>query len=203
MSLNSEIIDIVFPPCGIGGTSLWEEETATVLKTLASESYEGVRLPAGTASLPGVKIGSQESGFSAYSSQMDIVVAGTRQFYFKNGYLYSQNSNGCAIRNIGGGNSTPTLIPYKSFASTGVGGANDVVSLISGNKTIIKAEYDSGPKITFPYTDGSVEGTISVNSSGDMTFSATGDVIFIPPTSDPGVAGAIWNNSGTLAISAG
>ena len=26
---------------------------------------------------------------------------------------------------------------------------------------------------------------------------------FIPPTSDPLVAGAIWNNSGTLAISVG
>ena len=27
--------------------------------------------------------------------------------------------------------------------------------------------------------------------------------IFIPPSADPAVAGAIWNNSGTLAISAG
>lgn len=27
--------------------------------------------------------------------------------------------------------------------------------------------------------------------------------IFIPPTTDPGVSGAVWNNAGTLVLSAG
>ena len=31
----------------------------------------------------------------------------------------------------------------------------------------------------------------------------TGDSTIIPPTSDPGVSGALWNNNGTLSISAG
>ena len=33
--------------------------------------------------------------------------------------------------------------------------------------------------------------------------STTGKTMIIPPTSDPGVAGALWNNGGTLSISAG
>ncbi len=33
--------------------------------------------------------------------------------------------------------------------------------------------------------------------------STTGKTMILPPTTDPGVAGALWNNAGTLAISAG
>jgi hypothetical protein len=31
----------------------------------------------------------------------------------------------------------------------------------------------------------------------------TGELIFIVPTTDPGITGALWNNAGTLSISAG
>ena len=31
----------------------------------------------------------------------------------------------------------------------------------------------------------------------------TGKTTIIPPTSNPGIAGALWNNNGTLSISAG
>jgi len=48
--------------------------------------------------------------------------------------------------------------------------------------------------------NASVGGTLDV--TGAATLSSTANVIVIP-TSDPSVAGAIWNNSGTLAISAG
>ena len=48
--------------------------------------------------------------------------------------------------------------------------------------------------------------TITASSTlgvtGNATLSGTANVIIIP-TSDPSVAGAIWNNGGTLAISAG
>lgn len=37
---------------------------------------------------------------------------------------------------------------------------------------------------------------------GTVTATGTTNVIVLP-TSDPGVAGAIWNNAGTVAISAG
>ncbi len=49
-------------------------------------------------------------------------------------------------------------------------------------------------------TNASVGGTLTV--TGAATLSSAANVIVIP-TSDPGVAGAIWNNAGTLAVSAG
>lgn len=41
-----------------------------------------------------------------------------------------------------------------------------------------------------------------VTTTADVSMTGTANVIVIP-TSDPGVAGAIWNNAGTLAVSAG
>ena len=38
--------------------------------------------------------------------------------------------------------------------------------------------------------------------AGDLDAQGTANIIVIP-TSDPGVAGAIWNNGGTLSVSAG
>jgi len=42
----------------------------------------------------------------------------------------------------------------------------------------------------------------AVTTTADVSMTGTANVIVIP-TSDPGVAGAIWNNAGTLAVSAG
>ena len=47
---------------------------------------------------------------------------------------------------------------------------------------------------------GVVSGELAV--TGDSDLLGTANVIIIP-TSDPGVAGAIWNNAGTLSVSAG
>jgi hypothetical protein len=44
--------------------------------------------------------------------------------------------------------------------------------------------------------------TATVTATGNVTATGTANVIVIP-TSDPGVAGAIWNDGGTLSISAG
>jgi hypothetical protein len=52
---------------------------------------------------------------------------------------------------------------------------------------------------------GDVTGAVAattITASGNATLSGTANVIIIP-TVDPEVAGAIWNNGGTLAISAG
>ena len=49
-------------------------------------------------------------------------------------------------------------------------------------------------------TNATVTGTLSV--TGAATLSSTENVIVIP-TSDPAVAGAIWNDGGTLSVSAG
>jgi hypothetical protein len=59
-------------------------------------------------------------------------------------------------------------------------------------------------------TKNATTGAITVNTTvgtnvtvgGDLDAQGTANVIVIP-TSDPAVAGAIWNNAGTLSISAG
>ena len=51
---------------------------------------------------------------------------------------------------------------------------------------------------------GDVTGAVvatTITASSNATLSGTANVIIIP-TSDPGVTGAIWNNGGTLAVSA-
>ena len=59
----------------------------------------------------------------------------------------------------------------------------------------------SGPVVSTNGFQGAVTAT-TVTATGNVTATGTANVIVIP-TSDPGVAGAIWNNSGTFAISAG
>jgi hypothetical protein len=63
----------------------------------------------------------------------------------------------------------------------------------------------TGPVVSPGGFVGPVTGAVTattVSASGNATLSGTANVIIIP-TSDPGVAGAIWNNAGTLAVSAG
>ena len=63
----------------------------------------------------------------------------------------------------------------------------------------------SGPVRSDNGFQGNVTGNVTattISASGNATLSGTANVIIIP-TVDPAVAGAIWNNSGTLAISAG
>ena len=69
----------------------------------------------------------------------------------------------------------------------------------------------SGPVVSTNGFSGAITGavvatTITASSTlgvtGDADLLGTANVIIIP-TSDPGVAGAIWNNAGTLAVSAG
>ena len=59
----------------------------------------------------------------------------------------------------------------------------------------------SGPVVSDNGFQGAVTAT-TINASGNVTLSGTANVIIIP-TADPGVAGAIWNDNGTLSVSAG
>lgn len=43
----------------------------------------------------------------------------------------------------------------------------------------------------------------SLTTAGQIYVTPTGTVIIILPTSDPGVAGALWNNAGSVAVSLG
>lgn len=47
-------------------------------------------------------------------------------------------------------------------------------------------------------------GAVGLNGSGDLTINFDGNVIITGlPTANPVVAGALWNDSGTLKVSAG
>ena len=59
----------------------------------------------------------------------------------------------------------------------------------------------SGPVVSTNGFSGAVTAT-TVTASGNATLSGTANVIIIP-TSDPGVAGAIWYDVDTLKVSTG
>ena len=63
----------------------------------------------------------------------------------------------------------------------------------------------SGPVTSTNGFVGTVTGDVTattITASGDSDLLGTANVIVLP-TSDPGVAGAVWNNGGAFAISAG
>jgi len=59
----------------------------------------------------------------------------------------------------------------------------------------------SGPVTSENGFIGTVTAT-TISASSNVTLSGTANVIIIP-TTDPAVAGAIWNDAGTLSVSAG
>lgn len=59
----------------------------------------------------------------------------------------------------------------------------------------------SGPVKSDNGFEGAVTAT-TISATGNASLRGTANVIIIP-TVNPAVAGAIWNNAGTLAISAG
>lgn len=59
----------------------------------------------------------------------------------------------------------------------------------------------SGPVVSTGGFTGDVTGDITGDVTGDVTGNVTGYIIL--PTSDPEVAGALWNNGGTITVSAG
>ena len=63
----------------------------------------------------------------------------------------------------------------------------------------------SGPVVSTNGFQGAVTGAVTattISASGNATLSGTANVIIIP-TSDPGVAGAIWYDVDTLKVSTG
>lgn len=63
----------------------------------------------------------------------------------------------------------------------------------------------SGPVTSTAGFVGDITGDVTattITATGNVDFQGTGN-IFVLPDADPGVAGAIWNNSGNIDISAG
>jgi len=66
----------------------------------------------------------------------------------------------------------------------------------------------SGPVASTGGFEGDITGDVTgavtattISASGNVDFQGTAN-IFVLPTSDPGVTGAIWNNGGNIDISA-
>lgn len=82
--------------------------------------------------------------------------------------------------------STPDSIITKSFIDLLASADLSQVIKLDGSRQM-NAEYN-------PTLGGDVI---------DKKFLTSGEMLIIPPTSDPLIAGVIWNNAGTLAISLG
>lgn len=114
------------------------------------------------------------------------------------------NLNGKSLAITDGANYSMLIDPpnkNNSISSVSAGGAASQLTLYSDtDNTSVYFDLSSfTPPDFFPL---SIRGD---SIAGTITLTATNGVsgVFIPPTSDPHVAGAIWNNSNTLAISAG
>lgn len=62
-------------------------------------------------------------------------------------------------------------------------------------------DRDVAGSAMFVDSNGNFVGKAVAAATGSLRL-VNGAVVFIPPTTDPAVTGAIWNNAGTLAISA-
>lgn len=101
-------------------------------------------------------------------------------------------------------------IPFEDSATfpggIAVGGVDGVMRLSTGILECTNAADDAkldmtlvGSTLTFSVSsDGSINALV-LNANGSATFS---DGIILP-TADPGIAGAWWDNAGTLAKSSG
>jgi len=59
----------------------------------------------------------------------------------------------------------------------------------------------TGPVISTNGFQGDVTGDVTGAITGDVTGNVTGYIIL--PSSDPEVVGALWNDGGTITVSAG
>jgi hypothetical protein len=98
------------------------------------------------------------------------------------------------------------VISDNGFVGAFTGGTTNLT--LSGNLSVAGAAQLNGgltmdtDKFTVANTTGNtaIGGTLQV--TGNTTLSGTANVIIVP-TVDPAVAGALWNDAGTLKVSAG
>ena len=139
---------------------------------------------AGSTVFTALKMNVTDTASSASSLLMDLQVGGVSRAYISKGGYVSASGMGVSGSITAGGNASGCL-------TTGIGVASSVQVLFSST-TACNGAPDSGLK-----RDSAGVVKITDGSTG------TGKLIFIVPTTNPGIAGALWNNAGTLSISAG
>jgi len=70
---------------------------------------------------------------------------------------------------------------------------------------IAKVQCNEATSYDIEYDETDIDGAAAFIRPDDVVDSEVfvAATLFIPPTSDPLIAGAVWNNAGTLTISAG
>lgn len=154
-----------------------------------------------------------ERGFMKWNSnvlEIGTEAAGTGTA--RNLSLQTAGTTRLSINEAGGIALTPTfgqpvtLPPNRVFAfADGSAVGLRIGSYTGGNGVIIgpAAQFHFAPSTAFT---GSPD--VGIQRSGPNRIkvtngsTGTGELIFIVPTTDPGITGALWNNAGTLAISA-
>lgn len=130
---------------------------------------------------------------------------GLVEFKQKVRFPYNVNAGDVAI----GFNSNPGVFATDwGFGSSQVG----IVDFTTGNTpkvrfTPVGINMYQGRQLSFGATLGLSDVGLTRDTAGvaKITDGSTGagKLIFIVPTTDPAIVGALWNNAGTLAISAG
>jgi hypothetical protein len=197
-------------------------ETATTISTVSSSSITE-NLSTNNAPTGTVVKGSNTSGNSLAiyfgSPQNNDAYSNYQNFLdnWKTATIMKTISSGLSgevfIFNIGGNRYTVNIpdttdVSYIDnwtddfkndiLAGTAVTVAENTDGLSEGD-AVTSNEY--GTSLTVTITPPISVTTDSYEITGSLT--VTGNSTIIPPTSDPGVSGALWNNSGTLSISAG
>jgi len=134
-----------------------------------------------------------------------------------------------AILNEDTSSFNPTLVPNKGETGYGIGYGSQSLHLIANEANVVEItdtyinlneNVSVSGNVTADYFFGNGSqltgldfakyqfGANNFNGSGDLT--TTGNIegtgtanVLVIPTSDPSVAGAIWNDAGTLKVSAG
>ena len=138
-------------------------------------------------------LGDPDTGFSwDIANGMYWNGGGSRSWNLSTGQFFSQFSDGPAMVNTAAAIATPTLLPSRSDADTGVGGdANDSVTLVAGGVSGLRLTELNLGVIQSPEADlaitafatGGQVGATQLDSSYNVigTVATTGDSVKLPP----------------------
>lgn len=123
------------------------------------------------------------------------------------GLVWPASGRAILFSTVNGGEGNVTLNAYNSGF-----GRNDAGNILSARYSSSLNTIALGVLTGLTWVDvaNSLTGTPDTGLARDAAgvlkvtdgSTGTGELIFVVPTSDPGISGALWNNGGTLAISA-
>jgi len=138
----------------------------------------------GATATPSLAFGDGDTGFfEDGDDNIRVVIGATQHWSFFGGGIYGINTNGPLVNNAASAATTPTLIPDKADANTGLGGTpgdTDALSLIAGGVEVARAsEGGSAATTQFIVSPGATLGGAATPSlafgDGDSGIFEDGD----------------------------